>query len=67
MHFPGPEATRVRTVYSMVEDADGALWLGTTLGVWQHDRERDELVRPASLASAPGPVRSQMNSEAPAS
>ena len=41
----------------MAEDRTGVLWLGTTLGVWQHDRVGRDLFRPPGLDNAPGPVR----------
>jgi signal transduction histidine kinase/ligand-binding sensor domain-containing protein/DNA-binding response OmpR family regulator len=54
--FPGNEENRVGTVYSMVEDRQGDLWLGTNLGIWQFDESRNMVIRPDFLAEAPAPV-----------
>jgi signal transduction histidine kinase/ligand-binding sensor domain-containing protein/DNA-binding response OmpR family regulator len=44
---------QVNSVYSIVEDGGGALWLGTDAGLWQLDPERTLVKRPAALAIAP--------------
>ncbi len=55
-HFPGSGETRVRTVYSMIEDAAGDLWVGTNVGLWQFDSAAGRVSRPPILAGAPTPV-----------
>jgi len=57
IHFPAEGGLRVQTVYCMVENRQGHMLLGTNLGLWQYDRNRQTVFRPPSLVSAPGVLK----------